>query len=232
MKSFSAAILLVSAILTVTPVWSSTPQDAPWQVEIVDHSGVSKFSSLKIDKYGNAHVAYVTEDGSYSLKYAFWDHATKRWFIMTVSQNASYCSLALDSKQHPHISWADFGVVNGSKLRYAYWDGQSWNTQAIPLNAETIGYYTSLVLDADDHPSISFYEYNGPAGTEFRVRMRNVTWNGQYWAARTVDGDNQSGKFNRTPPRGHRAARHGRWKTRRTSARPQTRGERLHRGRD
>jgi len=196
MRLLSVAIILAYAVQGVGPVWPSTPPDASWQVETVDRSGVGKFSSLRIDRYGNAHLAYISEDGSYSLKYGFWDHALKRWFMMTISRNASYCSLTLDSKQRPHISWADFGVVNGSKLQYAYWDGKLWNKQAIPLDAETVGYYTSLVLDAENHPSISFYEYNGPPGTDFRVRMRNVTWNGTYWEARTVDGDNQSGKFN------------------------------------
>ena len=59
-----------------------------------------------------------------------------------------------------------------------------------------IGYYTSIVLDRNDYPSISFYEYRGPKGSEISVRMRTVTFNGKYWEALTVDGDNQSGKFN------------------------------------
>lgn len=169
---------------------------AMWQTEIVDESGIGRFSSLKIDNEGNAHLAYVAEDGKNSLKYAFWDHGLNRWFVMTVAQGASFSSLALDSKQRPHISYADAGTVPGCKLRYVYWNGTSWNNQAVPLNAETIAYYTSIVLDADDNPSISFYEYDGPRGSDFRVRMRVVTRAAKEWHVRTVDGQNQSGKFN------------------------------------
>jgi len=170
---------------------------ASWQVEVVDGTGPGKYSSLKIDKDGNAHVAYVIEDGNqFPLKYGFWDHALKRWFIMKVAAGASFCSLALDSKQRPHISYADFGTGSGSKLHYAYWDGNTWKQQAIPLNSDVIGYYTSLVLDTQDQPRISFYEYRGPVGTEVKIRMREVLWNGKFWQVRTVDEQEGSGKFN------------------------------------
>jgi len=167
---------------------------ATWEVQTVDQSGTGRYSSLKIDKDGNAHLAYIVEEGR--LKYAFWDHATKKWFTMVVAEGASFSDLALDSKQHPHISFADLGTVGGTKLRHAYWDGAKWHTEAIPLNSDVIAYFTSIVVDHDDHPWISFYEYRGPRGSEIVDRMRVVSWNGKYWEVRTVDGENQSGKFN------------------------------------
>jgi hypothetical protein len=115
---------------------------------------------------------------------------------MTVAEGASFPSLVLDSKQHPQISFADSGTIRGCKLRYAHWDGTSWTKEVIPLAADTVAYYTSIVLDAKDNPSVSFYEYDGPRGTDFRVRMRVVAREDGYWQVRTVDGQNQSGKFN------------------------------------
>src|SRR5580704_17328425 len=94
--------VISTIILTI-----GTLKAADWQVELVDQSGPGKFSSLKIDRDGNAHLAYVVDDGKDSLKYAFWDHTLNRWFIMVVAQGASFSSLALDSKQRPHISYAD-----------------------------------------------------------------------------------------------------------------------------
>jgi hypothetical protein len=175
---------------------SAASAAATWQIEMVDQSGTGRFTSLKIDKDGNAHLVYVVDNGKQTLKYAFWDHALGRWFTMNVAEEASFSSLVLDSKQHPHISWADFGSAHGCKLHYGFWDGTSWKTQAIPLPAETVAYYTSLALDANDNPSISYYEYDGPRGTEFRVRMRVVRWSGHNWQVSTADGSNQSGKFN------------------------------------
>jgi hypothetical protein len=152
---------------------------------------------MKIDQDGNVHVVYVIDDGDQNpVKYGFWDHALKRWFQMTLASGGSFCALTLDSRQRPHISYVDAGSLPGAKLHYGHWDGASWNMQAVPLNAEVIAYYNSITLDAQDRPSISFYEYTGPKGSGFRVRMRVVRWNGKYWGVETVDGDNQSGKFN------------------------------------
>ena len=179
--------------------FQAVAQAGVWNIEVVDRSGAGQFSSMKIDREGNAHIAYVaTEGGKFSLKYAFWDHLVKRWFVMTVADRASFCSLTLDSKQKPHISYADRGTLMGDKLRYVYWDdtAKTWKQQAVPLNADTIAYYTSIVLDSQDRPRISFYEYDGPRNSGFRVRMRAVAWDGENWKVQTVDGQNQSGKFN------------------------------------
>jgi hypothetical protein len=184
-------IVLASVTMAVT----LRAESSEWKVEKVDSSGAGKYSSLKVDKNGNVHVAYVVEP-SQELKYAFWDHSLKRWFPMTVAQGASFCSLVLDSKQHPHISYADFGTTSGARLRHAYWDGESWKIQTIPLNSDVVAYYTSIVLDASDNPHITFYEYRGAKGTDISVRLRLVTWTGTNWEVRTLDGDNQSGKFN------------------------------------
>ena len=164
-------------------------------IETVDPSGAGKSSSLKIDKDGNAHICYIGAPGA-SLKYGFWDHLLKRWFLMVIANDANACSLALDSKQNPHISYADYGSGEGSKLRYASWDGTAWKKQAIPLNSEVITAYSSIGLDLNDYPSLAFYEYRGPRGTAFKIRLRNVMWNGKYWDVRTIDGQEGSGKVN------------------------------------
>lgn len=195
------SILLPVVGLTALSGAFSAPGAAPepekWQTYTVDATGAGQFSSLKVDDLGDAHIAYVVQDGNrYPLRYAFWDHHLKRWFVMTVAQEAGACSLALDSKRRPHISYADYGTVSGCKLRYARWDGATWKVQAIPLNSDIIAYYNSIALDAHDNPSISFYEYRGPKDSDFKIRLRHVIWNGQYWNVRTVDAEEGSGKFN------------------------------------
>ena len=185
-------------VLSLTMLFAGTATAGEWEIERLDQAGVGKFSSMKIDNEGNAHVVYVVDDGERTpVKYGFWDHKLKRWFVMTIAQYGSFCSLTLDSKQRPHIAYVDAGSMPGAKLHYGHWDGTSWKIEAIPLNAEIIAYDASIALDSADKPSISFYEYTGPRGSEFRVRMRVVRWNSKkQWAVETVDGENQSGKFN------------------------------------
>jgi len=176
----------------------------PWQTEYVEQPGVQvKYTSARIDELGNVHVAYAIDDGNrYPLRYAIWDHDVKRWFTMTVDENVGTCSLTLDSKNHPHISYTDFA---GGRLRYASWDGAKWKTEVLPVNSENVNYYQSIAMLPGDRPNISFYEYQGPKGSDIRIRLRTVMWNGKYWELRTVDSDQGSGKFNAmiSDPQGH-----------------------------
>ncbi len=180
------------------PIMTARPAaTANWKIEMVDQAGPGRSSSLRIDKYGNVHVVYAIDDSNRDpMKYATWDHNAKKWFVMTIAEGVGSCSLVLDSKQNPHISYVDAGSGSGSKVRYMYWDGSAWKKEPILLNSDVISYYSSIVLDANDKPSISFYEYRGPKETDFKIRLRNVTLKDGFWQLRTVDGQEGSGKFN------------------------------------
>jgi hypothetical protein len=180
----------------VTMFLCGTTSAASWQVRAIDTAAVGQFSSLKIDAEGNAHVAYVLDTDDHLLRYGFWDHVADRWFTMTVAKGAQFSCLVLDSKQHPHISYVDFGTGVGARVHYAHWDGTAWKTEGIgPPGLGSIGYFTSIVLDKNDYPVISYYDYAGPGGV-FILRLRTYAWNGKYWEARTVDPEYGSGKFN------------------------------------
>ena len=196
---------LASAVFAAcVAVAGTAAEPVSWQIEAVDSSGPGLNSTLRIDKDGNAHMCWVLPGGS-ALKYGYWEHSIKRWFTMVVDQNPNGCALTLDSKQRPHISYEDFGTAIGSKLRYVSWDGAAWKKQIIPINSEVVGSYNSIALDANDDPSIAFYEYRGPKGSDIRIRLRNVLWNGKYWEMRTIDGQEGSGKVNSmlTDSQGH-----------------------------
>jgi hypothetical protein len=200
-KAITRVPLLPALLLAVVVSAADTPE---WRIETVEASEAGQASSLKVDRDGNLHLCYVL-GLSRSLRYGFRDRLLDRWFVMTVDRGANGCTLALDSKQRPHISYADYGSGDGAKLHYAHWDGTAWKTQALPLNSGTIAYWTSIALDADDHPSLSFYEYRGPRGTDIKIRLRSVRWSGKEWEVRTVDADEGSGKVNHmaADARGH-----------------------------
>jgi hypothetical protein len=169
---------------------------ANWEITTIDSAGVGRFSSMKIDRDGNAHVAYAVEDSAKSLKYAFWDHTLKRWFFMPIASGAQFCSLTLDSQQRPHISYVDYGTGVGARVHYTHWNGKKWLSQAIAAqDMGAKGYYTSIALDGNGYPLISFYDY-AAAGGAFILRLRVYCWNGKYWEVRTVDPEYGSGKFN------------------------------------
>ena len=192
-------LLLPIVLLGRCVVTAPAATGPAWQIETVDSSGPAKSASMKVDREGNLHVAFVTDEGNlYPLRYGFWDRSVKKWFVMKVADGAATCSLVLDSQQRPHIAYVDYGTGSGSKLRYVSWNGKAWDKQAIPLNSDVIAYFTSIALDKNDNPSISFYEYRGPRETEIRIRLRNVMRTGNHWQVRTVDPQEGSGKFNCT----------------------------------
>jgi hypothetical protein len=186
----SDGLVVVAAAIFAWPI-----QAAQWTIETVDIAGAGYFTSLKADRGGNLHAAYVTQTWGNPLKYAFWDRALKRWFTMDVAKNASFCTLVLDSKDHPHISYADFGTGLGCKLQYASWDG-SWKVQPIDvIPGGVIGYFTSVALDQKDMPVLTYYVYADPNNTPV-VHLGSVFWTGSYWAAMFADRAHGSGKFN------------------------------------
>ena len=163
---------------------------AEWHEGFVDPSA-ALYSSMKFDTYGNAHVSSVDASAN-QLRYSFWDHMLNKWFTTTVDKSGGFCSLALDSLQRPHISYLNYGT---GALMYAHWDGASWQKQKIALPARLIEFYTSIALDQNDHPSISFYEIDDAEG-ERVARLQSVMWNGKFWGLMTVDSTRGTGKFN------------------------------------
>jgi hypothetical protein len=177
-RCFGVALLLASLLPA-----------AEWRVGTLEDSIGGKYSSLRMDTFGNVHVCYCSLSQGL-VGYGFWDKNLNRWFTTTVGRCSGFTSMVLDSKQHPHISYPD-GTGN---VNHSYWDGTSWQKQTVELHAVVINYYTSISVDLNDYPSISYYEERG-AG-ENGLRLRVVTWNGKFWEARTVDSDQGSGKFN------------------------------------
>ena len=133
---------LVAALLVVAGVAVLPIKASQWTIETIDSSGAGYYTSLKADSTGNLHAAYVPQTPTRPLKYAFWDNAVKRWFTMEVANKAEFCTLVLDSKGHPRVSYVDWGSGPGAKLRYAIWDG-SWKVQAIDVRpGGGMAYYT------------------------------------------------------------------------------------------
>ncbi|MGA7413370.1 MAG: hypothetical protein WBW33_23045 [Bryobacteraceae bacterium] len=177
-------------LLAVVVALSAYP--ATWRTQVVDAGGGGKYANLLIDRFGNAHASY-SSDQSHQLKYAFWDHLLNRWFTMVVDNRCSgFVSMALDSHDRPHISYLDYGT---NRLKYAYWDGAMWHSQTPNIYSKAIEFYTSITLDSEDHPIISYYNVATPDDVVV-IRLRVIRLVGGAWETETVDSTLGSGKFN------------------------------------
>jgi len=102
---------------------------------------------------------------------------TPEWSIQVVDAVGTRVSIAVDSHGYPHISYA-----SGSKLRYAYWTGNSWKTKTVDSNG-FVGSSVSMDLDSADRPHIVYRA--GPFPNENEVRY--ARWTGSSWEIQVVD---------------------------------------------
>lgn len=188
-KKPRAKRLALLALCLAIPCGAATGE-SDWRIEQADLGGGGKFSSLQIDANGNVHVAYFDEANGL-LKYAVRDYRLHKWFTTTLDKSGGFCSLVLDSKQRPHISYQQ----GTGKLAYIYWNGTAWVKQPLDIKAKDISFYTSIALDANDNPRIAFYEYWG-TGEDYELHLRNIRWTGDHWEVGTIDPTPGSGKFN------------------------------------
>jgi outer membrane protein assembly factor BamB len=160
--------------------------------------------SLALDLEGNPHLAYenvlpvseyppgVTNDIS-MLNYASWNGSN--WSIQTVDKPISYTGsiyLALDSNNSPRIMYSyDLGSSFTSAVKFAMWNGSSWNIQTAFSNVGSIG---NMVLDSNGYPhfvgynfKINYVESNGVQYfASANSTMTYYSWNGSAWNTQIV----------------------------------------------
>ena len=154
-----------------------------WHNELVGLS-VSE-TSLALDTTGKPHIAYTTGPGNI-LKYTFWDGA--EWQVQIVDQVAfpqtmALGSLALDSNNRAHISYNTFSntSANSELLKYAHWDGASWQIQTVDTG---LVYDGALALDASGSPYLS-YAFREAFDTYV---LKVAFWDGGTWQTEILDG--------------------------------------------
>ena len=110
------------------------------------------------------------------------------WVIETVDSAGEVgkgTSLALDSSGNPHISYYD---ETNENLKYAHWDGSSWQIEIVDSSLQEYGGDTSLTLDSSDNPHISYYD-------DTNENLKYARWDGTDWVIEVVDSAEEVGKY-------------------------------------
>lgn len=87
-----------------------------------------------------------------------------------------YSSLALDSENHPHISYYDY---DNKDLKHAYYTGTNWNTEIVDSEGD-VGWYTSIAIDAADNIHISYCDHTNK-------NLKYALFKDNSWNIQTVD---------------------------------------------
>jgi hypothetical protein len=130
-----------------------------WSLKTVYRSGTAgMYSSIALDSNDNPHISYyyLARD---ELRYASWTGS--EWSTMVVDSygdTGKHSSLAIDSNDVPHISYFfDKTDEEGLELKYAVWNGSQWTIETVDT-FKGVGQYTSLALDSQNQPHISYYD--------------------------------------------------------------------------
>jgi hypothetical protein len=145
------------------------------------------YISIAADAEYRPHICFAS--GS-MLGYTYWDDL--EWHIEDVNGSEGTggynTSLALDSSARPHLSYNLEGPCGSpGELRYAMRSDSCWHTETI-AEASARPCYSSLVLDDDGLPHVSFHD-----GSEGALCLAHRDANG--WWVETVDDDGSTGQY-------------------------------------
>ena len=119
--------------------------------------------------------------GSTGVEYAYYDGVS--WHVEQIGSTLinfhGGTSLAIDGSDDPHITYYD-DITDD--LMYAVKQGATWSISAIEAAGDA-GRFSSLELNAQDQPRVSYYKHlSGDMGV-----VRFAEWNGSSWVIETVD---------------------------------------------
>ncbi len=158
-----------------------------WDIQTVDASaGVGAYASLALGSDDTPHISYYDAVRG-ALKYATRIGGT--WYIQTVDSlpraNMSAAALQDLDPTQPLAGPAEQRAWSQANLNTVIASEDSVQTET----TEGIGRYSSIAVDAFNHPSISYYDAkNGD--------LKYAHWTGSAWDIQTVDSDYNVGAYN------------------------------------
>jgi len=167
-----------------------------WDIDRVDSAGtVGKYSSIALDSDNDPYIAYYN-DSIDGLRFASkssgsWDKETVEQFREeTGLYPGSYTSLAVSSSGKPHISYYEYDInLDEGYLKYATLTSGSWVKEYVDKDDDDdVGWYTSIALNEDGNPGISYYDGE-------RQNLKYARRSGGSWNRETVASSDNTGIY-------------------------------------
>ncbi|MDH3346738.1 MAG: BNR repeat-containing protein, partial [Desulfobulbaceae bacterium] len=157
--------------------WSTTKVDSSQGGMEIGSTG----TSIAIDEQGNFHICYIDRGnyrGNSAVKYAYGNGTS--WTISLIDAGTSPATsvyehiapaIAVDGKGRPHVAYAFSENYSVYALKYAYWNGTSWDIATVDtVSAADV----SIALDSEATPHISYRDRGSND-------LRYAYWDGNNW---------------------------------------------------
>jgi hypothetical protein len=156
--------------------WTSGTIISPAKISPGADGPDGKYLSFVLDRDDRPHISYFDADLGQVI---YVTREDGRWTEDTVGQSSgtSSTSIAVNTPGNPSIV---FGDAETGKLIYAEKMGSLWKTTVVDREYHP-GRYSSLAIDAEGNPHISYS--NGETFSSLRYAVRRDQW----WNTSTVD---------------------------------------------
>jgi len=176
-----------------------------WSTSIIISSVTVNFNtSLKLNVNGLPMISYFDDNSPPSLNFIICDNTggTGTWTNVTIDQSSgfadvgTYNSLALDENNFPIISYYDQDNFTNNDLKFARSSSStgapgSWTSIKVDIDGN-VGQYTSLILNKDGYPIISYYSANDSSLKLATSLTKSGTGS---WNTEIIDEKNEVGQF-------------------------------------
>ncbi len=152
---------------TPGPIKYSSFDGHEWKTEFIGTNTIylEYTCSVAVSQDGTPHVIWYQTHNPDATYYNHLRYAVKQkgiWLMRTVDlefETGKWNSIVVDAAGNPHISYSSLA---GGELRYATLDSGKWNINIIDSRNMSDGAFnrglgSSIILDRDGHPEISYY---------------------------------------------------------------------------
>ena len=167
--------------------------DETWHLEMVEalpeNSDVFDGTSLAFNSLGNPSISYLHHINPMEFNGKLWFAARSgsTWSIEQIPDSGAVgqlSSLCYNQSGFPVISYHEY-ISSSGKVKFARNNGTNWQIETPDPNpGEVGGGFTSLALDSNDFPHIS---YSAGAGDPGQGELRHAWFNGSTWQTEIVD---------------------------------------------
>lgn len=134
--------------------------DGSWLVEHIDMIYLHQDNSIDIDMAGMPYIVDYYYDGYTDAYYKHYYNDGYDWYSETIDDTIGagiWNSIVVDSLNHIHVAYA-IQQSGGDDLYYAYYNGSTWNHEAIESGTDEVGLYASIDVDTNNNPHICYYD--------------------------------------------------------------------------